>query len=54
MNEVIGYWVISLAFTLLVTGIEPNFNLKDKIACVTGIMVFVTLICIGAWFICGA
>lgn len=40
MKELIGFWLIALAITTLVTWLEPVFSFKEKIIGIIGIMAF--------------
>lgn len=53
MREVIGIWIISLAVTSMIFSFEPGFSIKEKVLGVIGIMLFVTLVCVGSFIIAG-
>lgn len=53
MNTVIGLWIIALALTLMLTGLDPNLTFKTGVKIVVGIMTVVTLIFVGSYFIAG-
>lgn len=53
MKELIGFWLIALAITTFFISIEPEFEIKEKIKGVIGIMSFLTLIMVGAYLMVG-
>lgn len=53
MKELIGIWLIAFAITILLTWLEPEFTIKEKIKGVIAIMSFLTLICVGVFLMVG-
>lgn len=53
MKEIIGFWLIALAVTILFTWAEPIFTIKEKILCIVGIMTVVSLLFAGVCLMVG-
>lgn len=53
MKELIGYWLITLAFTIFFTGLESSFSIKEKILFIAGLMTCISLIFVGVFFVAG-
>ena len=54
MKTMIGFWLICLAITLLIISIEPDFDFKEKVKQVCFLMLFITLLMVGCYFMVGS
>ena len=54
MAELIGFWLICLAVVIIILSIEPDFDFKDKLKQGFVIMLFLTILMVGVFLMCGS